>query len=114
MLQHAYRDVLDLHIALIHLQRPADAVAHADPRGAQMTGDVHLGDEIDVACAQKTVEVVDVVLVQDKIRWRRRHRMLCDTCSEDSPLLSLPHNARSAVCSAAESISQPDGTRCAD
>ena len=114
VLHHADGDVLDLHVALIHLQRPADAVAHADPRGTQMAGDVHLGDEVDVARAQKTVEIVDVVLVQDEIRRRRQQCMLCHTRTEDSLLLSPPHSARSAICSAAENILQPDGTRCAD
>ena len=79
-----------------------------------MKGDVHLGDEIDVARAQKTVEVVDVVFVQDKIRRRGHDGMLCDTLMENSPPLSPPRNARNAVRRAVESIWQPDGTLCAD
>ena len=71
VLDDAYGDILDLHVALVHVNPASHTMTNADHCGIQMARHVNFWNEVDIARAQQAVKIVNVVFVQEEIkRWR--------------------------------------------
>lgn len=63
VLNDSYWNILDLHIALVHVNPASDSMTNPDHSRIQMARHVDFWDEIDVARAKQTIKIVNVIFV---------------------------------------------------